>query len=151
MYAIWGGPLRGDRERLYTEWHGLLITRWRDVLDDFDPLIWTVRNWRTEIFAYFRAPFTNAYTEAANGLVKIANRMGRGYNFAAIRARALLAPRLAQRQHWVCEGCLRQFAYDDNRGVQDETPRGSAASARHWLTSPTNRDARLLRTVKSGP
>jgi transposase len=118
FYAIWDGRLRSDRERLYSEWHGLLITRWRDVLEDFAPILWAVRNWRTEIFAYYRAPFTNAYTEAANGIIKIANRMGRGYTFSALRARALLAPNLAQRQHWVCEGCLGQFAYD-SRGAQE--------------------------------
>ena len=31
----------------------------------------------------------NAYTEAANGLAKIANRNGRGYSFEAIRAKII--------------------------------------------------------------
>lgn len=33
---------------------------------------------------------TNAYTEAMNGLIKIANRAGRGYSFEVLRARMLL-------------------------------------------------------------
>ena len=34
---------------------------------------------------------TNAYTECLNGLIKIANRMGRGYSFEIIRAKTLYA------------------------------------------------------------
>ena len=34
---------------------------------------------------------TCAYTEALNGLIKIANRAGRGYSFETIRAKALLS------------------------------------------------------------
>ena len=34
----------------------------------------------------------NAYTEAANGLAKIANRNGRGYSFEAIRAKIIYGP-----------------------------------------------------------
>jgi hypothetical protein len=32
---------------------------------------------------------TNAYTEALNGVIKVANRNGRGYSFEAIRAKVL--------------------------------------------------------------
>ena len=49
-------------------------------------------NWRPEIFNYFDTPITNAFTEALNGLAKIANRMGRGYSFEAIRAKLLFGP-----------------------------------------------------------
>lgn len=112
FYAVWDGPVRREREQLYDRWHLELTTRWRPVLEEFGPLLWTVRNWRTEIFAYFRKPFTNAYTEAADGLLKIADRMGRGYSFDGIRRRALLTPRLGDRSRWVCEGCLGQFSAD---------------------------------------
>ncbi len=32
---------------------------------------------------------TNAYTEALNGLIKVTNRVGRGYSFEVIRAKML--------------------------------------------------------------
>ncbi|WP_425452021.1 hypothetical protein [Moraxella caviae] len=32
---------------------------------------------------------SNGYTECVNGLIKLANRLGRGYSFEMIRARAL--------------------------------------------------------------
>jgi transposase len=55
----------------------------------FHPLITAMTNWKAEIFSYWDHPVTNAYTEALAGLVKIANRVGRGYSFQAIRAKIL--------------------------------------------------------------
>ncbi|NNU59705.1 ISL3 family transposase [Ochrobactrum soli] len=68
---------------------------WLDSLTDemkafFQPLIRAVGNWDEEVFNYFRFPkLTNAYTEALNGLVKIANRNGRGYSFDVLRAKMM--------------------------------------------------------------
>jgi hypothetical protein len=56
----------------------------------FQPLLTALTNWEAEIFAYFRHPITNAFTECMNGLAKIDNRMGRGYSFEALRAKILL-------------------------------------------------------------
>jgi transposase len=121
--VIWDGQLRGDRERLFSAWHNDLNTRWRSVIEEFGSLLWTVRNWRREIFAYFRTPFTNAYTEAANGLVKIANTAGRGCSFETIRRRALLMSTPGDGAGWICESCLGQFATDpahlDEMGPHD--------------------------------
>jgi hypothetical protein len=47
-------------------------------------------SWTDEVFAYFRHPITNAFTECMNGLAKLDNRMGRGYSFDALRAKTLL-------------------------------------------------------------
>jgi transposase len=55
----------------------------------FKPLTTAVGNWKGDIFAYWDHPVTNAYTEAVAGLVKITNRVGRGYSFQAIRAKLL--------------------------------------------------------------
>ena len=41
---------------------------------DFKVLLTSMKNWRTEILAYFDHPITNAYTEALNGVAKAANR-----------------------------------------------------------------------------
>ncbi|MDD5513447.1 MAG: ISL3 family transposase [Candidatus Omnitrophica bacterium] len=55
----------------------------------FQPLISAMTNWKPEILSYWDYPVTNAYTEALAGLVKLANRIGRGYSFQAIRAKIL--------------------------------------------------------------
>jgi len=56
---------------------------------DFKTLTTAMKNWRTEILAYFDHPITNAYTEALNGVAKTINRQGRGYTFEVLRARLL--------------------------------------------------------------
>lgn len=60
-----------------------------DLRADFKVLLTMMRNWRTEILAYFSHPITNAYTEALNGVAKTINRTGRGYSFEVLRARLL--------------------------------------------------------------
>jgi transposase len=55
----------------------------------FRSLAQTVENWKPEIFNFFDYREGNAYTEASNGITKVANRMGRGYSFEAIRAKIL--------------------------------------------------------------
>ena len=51
----------------------------------------TVNRHAEDIFAYWDAPIklTNAYTESHNGLIRVANRMGRGYSFDILRAKML--------------------------------------------------------------
>lgn len=56
---------------------------------DFGELTRLMKNWRTEILAYFDHPYTNAYTEAVNGLMKHIARAGRGYSYEVLRARIL--------------------------------------------------------------
>lgn len=75
-------------EELYKAWLKRVSA---DLLWAFQPIIMSWDNWHYEILNYFdaEARLTNAYTEAANGLVKLANRAGRGYSFEAIRAKVL--------------------------------------------------------------
>lgn len=88
FYDIWDAKTRADAERLYDDWKASLDP---SIQPAFSKLITACTNWRTEIFAYFDYPITNAFTENRNGIIKIANRAGRGYSFDAIRAKALLA------------------------------------------------------------
>ncbi|MFC7521386.1 transposase [Xanthomonas populi] len=46
-------------------------------------------NWRYYILNYFEHPVTNAYTESLNNLIRVMNRLGRGYSFEALRAKIL--------------------------------------------------------------
>jgi transposase len=41
------------------------------------------------ILNYFEHPVTNAYTESLNSLIRVMNRLGRGYSFEALRAKIL--------------------------------------------------------------
>jgi transposase len=88
FYAIWDTKDRAEAERLFDAWK---VSIPQSVELEFLPVASMVENWRGEIFAYWDYPITNAYTEAMNGLIKIANRAGRGYAFETIRAKALLS------------------------------------------------------------
>ncbi|MCL5745286.1 MAG: transposase, partial [Acidobacteria bacterium] len=48
-------------------------------------------NWTMPILNYFEHPVTNAYTESLNSLIRVMNRLGRGYSFEALRAKILFA------------------------------------------------------------
>jgi transposase len=57
--------------------------------DHFHDLTRAFQNWMPEILNYFKHPVTNAYTESLNGLIRVMDRMGRGYSFEALRAKIL--------------------------------------------------------------
>lgn len=88
FYDIWDtATSRAEAMELYDLWKATLEPKTRSA---FYELIRAVDNWRFEVFNYFDFKgATNAYTESANGLAKIANRLGRGYSFEAIRAKVL--------------------------------------------------------------
>jgi transposase len=65
------GPGRGGLRRLPGDRAGHAEA-------DFKVLLTAMKNWRTEILAYFDHPITNAYTEAVNGVAKVINRSGPG-------------------------------------------------------------------------
>ncbi|MBU6260607.1 MAG: ISL3 family transposase [Burkholderiales bacterium] len=68
---------------------------------DFKVLLTAMKNWRTEILAYFDNPISNAYTEALNGVAKTINRQGRGYSFEVLRARLLFGKKVRpEEQPW---------------------------------------------------
>ncbi len=55
----------------------------------FSDLIRAFQNWQPYILNYFEHPITNAYTESLNSLIRVMNRLGRGYSFEALRAKIL--------------------------------------------------------------
>ncbi|MGK7663393.1 MULTISPECIES: ISL3 family transposase [unclassified Marinovum] len=75
------------------------LDEWRDGLQQhlrplFGPVLTATKNWETEILNYFdHGRPTNAATEARNRVIKMTNRLGAGYSFPAIRARALFGKR----------------------------------------------------------
>ena len=87
--AIWDSRDRATAEQAWQRWKGNLPS---ELSDDFKAPITAMTNWHYEIFNYFENPMTNAYTESANSLARVMNRMGRGYSFDVIRARMLYDP-----------------------------------------------------------
>jgi hypothetical protein len=61
----------------------------------FGSILINVRKWHREIFNYFEchdrfpAKLTNAFAEAANNVIKTAQRTGKGYRFWVIRAKVI--------------------------------------------------------------
>ncbi|HUI46099.1 MAG TPA: ISL3 family transposase [Nitrospirota bacterium] len=88
FYRIYDDPDKQSAMRTFEAWEKGLPAKG---MDGFRTLAKTVRNHYEDIFAYWDSPnqITNVYTECLNGLIKIANRMGRGYSFEIIRAKTL--------------------------------------------------------------
>jgi transposase len=87
FFDIWQASTRSQALDLYQAWQKRLPA---ELEPAFHPLLTAMENWSTEILAYFDHRYTNGPTEALNGLIKLAQRMGRGYSFEAIRAKVLL-------------------------------------------------------------
>ncbi len=60
-----------------------------EVRDAFGDLIRAFSDWQPFILNYFEHPVTNTYTESLNSLIRVMNRLGRGYSFEALRAKFL--------------------------------------------------------------
>jgi hypothetical protein len=72
----------------YEIWNKAITPELQDAFHDLNRA-WT--NWRPWILNYFVHPVTNAYTESLNNLIRVMNRLGRGYSFEALRAKILFA------------------------------------------------------------
>jgi hypothetical protein len=68
-----------------------------------------LENWKEHIFAYFNVRYTNAATEALNGIAKLKHRMGRGYSFEVIRAKVLFS----KRRHKWARPLFEPISFDD--------------------------------------
>jgi len=71
----------------YDLWESLIT---EELQEYFNPVAKTVNNWKEYIFNYFDYRYTNAATEAINGLIKVMNRNGRGYSFDVLRTKSIL-------------------------------------------------------------
>ncbi len=70
----------------YEAWNKAVVPEVRDAFHD---LIRAFTNWQPFILNYFEHPVTNAYVESLNSLIRVMNRLGRGYSFEALRAKIL--------------------------------------------------------------
>jgi transposase len=86
FYDIWDAKSSDEARGLFAKWRKRIP---KSVKKEFGAVATTVDNFQESIFAYFDHRYTNALTEAINGLIKIVNRGGRGYVYKNIRAKAL--------------------------------------------------------------
>jgi transposase len=80
FYGIYEAETPEDAMRRYEAWHRGISTEIRPYFAD---LIRAFTNWQPFILNYFEHPVTNAYTESLNSLIRVMNRLGRGYSFEA--------------------------------------------------------------------
>ncbi|WP_273280967.1 ISL3 family transposase [Pseudooceanicola atlanticus] len=89
--AIWKHKNSDDAKEALHAWRAGVP---KHLLNLFRPAMTATKNWEREVLNYFdHGRFTNAPTEARNRVIKMTNRLGAGYSFDAIRARALLGKR----------------------------------------------------------
>ena len=109
---IYTAPDRQTAEAYCKEWAELIppsgsrqIEAWKkrfkvepELFDDLRSVKNTLtKKWHNEIFNYFEpnSRFTNAVTEGLNRMVEDMSRMGNGYSFERLRARALYSDKVA--------------------------------------------------------
>lgn len=86
FYGIYQAKTVSDAMAQYEHWQRSMPP---DLYDHFHDLTRAFQNWMPEILNYFDHPVTNAYTESLNSLIRVMDRMGRGYSFEALRAKIL--------------------------------------------------------------
>jgi len=119
FYDIWDHNARTDAEAAFDAWKA----EYADV-PEFVKLAATVDNWRKEVFAYFDTKLTNAFTEAANGILKIANRLGRGYSLDVLRARVINRNPAKEANLYVCDYCRGIFPKGETINAKHIKPKG---------------------------
>jgi transposase len=87
FYSIYDAPTHEEALQHYFAW---LEQMTPDIYQAFLPLTLAIEHYGDAIFNYFHHRYTAGYTESLNGLMKLTQRMGRGYSFEAIRAKVLL-------------------------------------------------------------
>ncbi|MHB1282265.1 MAG: ISL3 family transposase [Metallibacterium scheffleri] len=88
--TVYDAPTRKHAEKALSDWLEVLP---QELTGYFRALTSAVSNNRDIILNYFEHRYTNAFTEAANGISKMIQRMGRGYGFEVLRVKLLYGKR----------------------------------------------------------
>jgi transposase len=88
FYAIYDAKSPEEAKALFNTW---LRSMTPEISDAYSDLARAWMNWEPYICNYFTHPVTNAYTESLNNLIRVMNRLGRGYSFEALRAKILFS------------------------------------------------------------
>lgn len=96
FFGIYDAKTKTDALQRYIDWEKSVGP---DVRLAYADLIRAWSNWQPYILNYFDHPVTNAYTESLNNLIRVMNRLGRGYSFEALRAKILFAEGTFKKQN----------------------------------------------------
>jgi transposase len=88
FFGIYDAKTQHDAMQRYEAWRKSIPT---ELYGYFLPIVTAWSNWQPCIVEYFNHPITNAYTESLNNLIRVMNRLGRGYSFEALRAKILFS------------------------------------------------------------
>ena len=88
FFKIYDAQSPDEAQSLYIAWKQRITP---EIAPHFADLVRAWDNWAPWILGYFDHPITNAYTESLNNLIRVMNRLGRGYSFEALRAKILFA------------------------------------------------------------
>lgn len=88
FFKIYDAQSPDEAQGRYLHWKSQITP---EIEPAFHDLVRAWDNWMPWILEYFDHPVTNAYTESLNNLIRVMNRLGRGYSFEALRAKILFA------------------------------------------------------------
>jgi transposase len=89
FFHIYDATDRFQAEKAFREWQRSIPTD--SDFNGWKMLASTVRRRRHEIFNYFDAPYTNAFVEGLNSVIRSIAYEGRGYDFDILRGKVLLS------------------------------------------------------------
>ncbi len=89
FFRIYDCTRRTEAEKAFIDWQ-LSIPKETD-FNGWRMLASTVKRRRHEIFNYFDAPYTNAFVEGLNSVIRSISDEGRGYDFDILRGKVLLS------------------------------------------------------------
>lgn len=143
---------RTTAERIYDNWVKLVppsgakqCETWQklyqvdpDLYSEFKVLVRVVKSWRTEIFNYFDpgCRVTNAATEGLNNMIERINRLGNGYSFARLRAKALYWHLAAPRNRYIINYKNKPIYKEQNRPTTALANPGAFHSRKFSCTFP---------------
>lgn len=81
FFHIYDAKAPDEAQALYIEWKRSIPA---ELAPAFFDLVRAWDNWTPWILGYFDHPVTNAYTESLNNLIRVMNRLGRGYSFETL-------------------------------------------------------------------
>jgi len=127
FYDVWEASTYDDALKRYFAWQEQTP---QEIRFAFTSIALTVETWGDEIFAafHFAGAVTNAYVESLNGLAKIANRLGRGYSFEAIRAKVLYSHGLQKQKRATYRAEWKEETQDDVETMHPQETYGTDVS-----------------------
>ncbi len=130
FYGICDARTKEDARQRYLAWAGSVPAGRQSA---FQPILTAWKNWESYIPACFGQQVTNVFTSSLNNLIRVTNRMGRGYRFEVVRAKILFTRGTHKktiqppwfRQQPPTEEFRRYLVMDDLAGAPSELDYGA--------------------------